>query len=124
MDIFKVPVFKLGAGPDKNGYNHPMNSEIEFNNTVPLVKNFNKNLSKAIGTASLRMLDGTVYADLYFINDEDYSEVLFPSIGGRILSSITDISTGEKTVSNMSIDMVSVGIESNVDSRIKKLGDL
>ena len=123
MDIWGVPVFKTGSEPDKQGDTISPYCEVLFDKTVCLVRDFNRNLGKAIGTAQLRKDGDTVFADLYIIHDHDWHELMYPSIGGKVLKSIVDIKTGKKTITEMKIDVVSLGVGRNADPRIKNLKD-
>lgn len=124
MDIFNVPVFKTGGGLRKDGDEIDLYAEIQFNKTVCLVHSHRKNLSLAIGTAQLRKDGDTVYADLYIVKNEDWNERLTPSVGSKVLKSVTNLKTGVRTITEMQINVVSLDIGPNIDPRIKTLGEL
>ena len=124
MDIWRVPVLKIGGGYDKQGDAIAEDAILRFNGTVCLVKDFGRNLAKSIGTAQLKLVGDTMYADLYLLNDEFPYELTTPAVGGKVLKSITDFKTGKRTITEMQIDVVSLSVGANADPRIKKVGEL
>jgi len=123
MEYWGVPVYR--SGKEWKNINSTVISDVEvdFDTTVCVTKDF-KSLQRAVGSAQLRNINGTVFANIHILENTPSVEDLTPAIAFDVVESVTDIKTREEQITKIKITSVSLNSIKNKDTSIKTIGEL